>query len=209
MKNGASPAAWTGSGFGNARRVLSLAGCGFLPMFLVGCGPPPAARIDSNVEKVEKEREPHKLVARGKAFARIGDLTRAEQYLASALDQGADPDEVLPVLIRVCIESGRFRVAILHASNHLKSQPDNVPLRFLLGSLYSAVGDASAAREHLERVVGTDPAHADAHFALAVIARDHEGDLMRADRHFREYLRLRPDGPYADEARASLLESVP
>lgn len=206
MRSAASPA---GSGLRNKSCwTPRLAAFGAL-MLLWGCGPPPTAKIDRDVEKVEQEREPQKLVARGKAFARVGDLTRAEQYLASALDQGADPDEVLPLLIRVCIESGRFRVAIQHASHQLKSQPDNVPLRFLLGSLYSAVGDASVAREHFERVVGTDPAHADAHFALAVIARDHEGDLMRADRHFREYLRLRPDGPYADEARASLLESVP
>ncbi|PKN45437.1 MAG: hypothetical protein CVU63_08870 [Deltaproteobacteria bacterium HGW-Deltaproteobacteria-20] len=175
----------------------------------VACGPPPATPVKHNIEKVKQEREPDKLVARGKAFAQMGDLTRAEQYFASAMEQGADPDEVMPLLLRICIESGRFRVGIDHARNHLKVRPDNVALRFLLGSMLQAVGEIPAAREQLERVVSTEPEHADAHYSLAVIARDHEGDLMRADRHFREYLRLRPDGPYADEARSSLLESVP
>jgi len=176
---------------------------------LSACGPPPAPRVEQDVEKVDKEREPNKLVARGKAFAQMGDLTRAEQYLTAALEEGADPNEVLPVLMRICLKSGRYRVAIEHANTELKLRPHNEALRFLLGSLYYAVGNAPAAREEFERVLATKPDHAEAHFALATIARDDEGDLLRADLHFREYLRLRPDGPHAEEARSSLLKSVP
>lgn len=173
------------------------------------CGPPPPSRMERDVEKVETEREPNKLVDRGKAFAQMGDLTRAEQYLTSALEEGADPDEVLPLLMRICLKSGRYRVAIEHATTELKLRPHNEALRFLLGSLYYAIGNVPAAREELERVLATKPDHAEAHFALATIARDDEGDLLRADLHFREYLRLRPDGPHAEEARNSLLKSVP
>ena len=182
---------------------------GLCAALLAACGPPPAARVEQNVEKIEQERKPDKLVARGKAFARMGDLTRAEQYLTAALEEGANPNEVLPLLIRICVKSGRYRGAIEHAQNELKLRPHNVPLRFLLGSLHHAVGNVPAAREQLEQVLANDPEHAQAHFALAVIARDDEGDLLRADRHFREYLRLRPDGPHAEEARNSLLRSVP
>jgi hypothetical protein len=46
-----------------------------------------------------------------------------------------------------------------------------------------------------------------AHYALAVLSRD-ENDPVGADKHFREYLRLAPNGPHAEEAQASLLESV-
>ncbi|HQF24805.1 MAG TPA: tetratricopeptide repeat protein [Polyangiaceae bacterium] len=165
--------------------------------------------VERNLEKVKQEREPDKLVARGKAFAQMGDLTRAEQYFVSALEQGADADEVLPLLLRTCIESGRFRVAIDHARHGLKTHPNNSALRFLLGSLLQAVGEYREAIEQFERVVASNPEHADAHYALATIARDYLGDLMRADIHFREYLRLNPKGPYADEARNSLLQSVP
>lgn len=174
------------------------------------CGPPPRAeQAHQQSAKVHKEREPHKLVARGKAFAQRGDLTRAEQYLTAALEEGAEPNEVLPLLLHICVKSGRYRVAIEHARQELQLRPYNVPLRFLLGSLHHAVGNAPAAREHLQRVIAQQPDHAEAHYALGLIARDDEGDLVGADRHFREYLRLRPDGPHAEQARNSLLRSVP
>jgi len=176
---------------------------------MTACGPPPAARVEHSVEKVQQERDPDKLLARGKAFARMGDLTRAEQYLTAALDEGADSQEVLPLLLRICVEAGRYRDAVAHAQAELRLRPHNPPLRFLLASLHHAIGNASAAREQFERVLAKRPNHAEAHYALAVIARDEEGDLMRADRHFREYLRLRPNGPHAEDARNSLLRSVP
>jgi Flp pilus assembly protein TadD len=79
----------------------------------------------------------------------------------------------------------------------------------LVGTLYAAIGKPEEAREHLERVVEKRPKHAEAHYALAVVLRDGENDLVGADRHFREYLKLQPDGPHADEARDSLLKDVP
>ncbi len=175
----------------------------------VACSKQPVARVEADVRKAEQERTPDKLVDRGKAFARIGDLTRAEQYLSAALDEGADPRIVLPLLMRVCVESGRLRVAIRHADDFLKRHPDDNRLRYLLGTLYAAVGEPASARRELEQVLERDPANADAHYALATLARDVDGDYARADHHFREYLRLNPNGPHAQEARGSLLKSVP
>lgn len=175
----------------------------------VACGQARPVPVDQNAKKVDEERVPHKLVARGKAFAKIGDLTRAEQYLTTALEEGADPNEVLPLLMRVCIDSGRFREAITHGYAQLETQPHNAALRFLIGSLHQGVGEPHKAREQFQEVIAIQPDHAEAHYALAIIARDAEGDLVRADRHFREYLRLQPNGPHAEKARASLLKSVP
>lgn len=173
------------------------------------CAKSPATKVETDVKKVEDERTPDKLVARGKAFARIGDLTRAEQYFSAALDEGAEPRVVLPLLLRVCVESGRLRVAIRHADDYLKQHPDDNHLRYLLGTLYAAVGEPAEARRQLEDLLQRDPDNADAHYALAVLARDVDGDYARADQHFREYLRLNPQGPHAQEARGSLLKSVP
>ena len=176
---------------------------------VVACGPPVRPPAAEQSAKVRSESSHEKLVARGKAFAQVGDLIRAEQYLSSALDHGADPDDVMPLLLRVCFQSGHFRTFIDRAQEYLITHPNNVPLRFLLGSLLIEVAhDYGAARDHLERVVADDPTHAEAHYALAVVARE-QLDLVRADRHCREYLRLSPDGPFADDARSSLLESVP
>ncbi len=78
----------------------------------------------------------------------------------------------------------------------------------MVASFYSTIGDVAAARAELERVVKDRPDHAAAQFALGVLLRDEQGDLVQADLHFREYLRLDPQGAHVDEARGSLLKLV-
>lgn len=158
---------------------------------------------------MQEERTPDKLVERGKAFAAVGDLTRAEQYLSAALDEGADPRQVLPVLLRVCIAAQRYRVAIVYARDYANRWPADVRLRFVLATLEAAVGDDDQAVADLSFVVAQAPGDADAQFALAMLLQQQGRDLESADAHFRAYLRLAPDGPHAGRARASLLKVVP
>jgi len=174
-----------------------------------GCGASRADRVRETEKTVAREQTPDKLFERGKLFARVGDYTRAAQYLNGALDAGAPPAEVLPVLMKVYIVSGRFRLAIQLGEQQLTKTPEAHSLRFLVGTLYAAIGDNDRARENLERVVRAQPGHADAHYALAVLLRDGSHDLVGADEHFRAYLKLEPTGPHAEEARGSLLQEVP
>ena len=157
---------------------------------------------------MEREQTPDKLFERGKGFASIGDLTRAEQYLQAALDRGGDVEKIGPVLLQVFIDGQRFRLAVEFCERSLQKNPKNLKLRFLLGTLYNAIGDGSSARDAFESVVQSDPNHAEAHYSLAVILRA-EHNVDGADRHFREYLRISPKGPHAAEARGSLLTPVP
>lgn len=157
----------------------------------------------------KKEATTENLLDRGKAFAAMGDSTRAEEYLAAALDQGADPREVLPLLLQVCVQTGRYRSAIQHGENQLRKHPDDVRTRFVVGTLYVAIGETKDAKSNLETVVTARPDDAKAHYALAILARDSENDVVGADLHFREYLRIEPTGPHAEEARASLLKRMP
>lgn len=177
---------------------------------VAGCGPAtPAERAQADMQTMRSEQTADKLLDRGRAFAAVGDTTRAEEYLAAALDAGADPKLALPLLLQVCVQTGRYRSAILHAENHLRKRPHDARTRFVLGTLYAAVGDSKAAASTLERVVSERPDDSMAHYALAVLARDAGSDVVRADRHFREYLRIEPNGDHAEEARASLLKKVP
>jgi tetratricopeptide (TPR) repeat protein len=174
------------------------------------CGPPPTTNnVKVEMQTMNREQAPDKLVERGKAFAAFGDLTRAEQYLAAALDQGSDPKVVLPLLLKVCVDARRYRAAIDYGENQLKKHPQDIKLRVLLGNLYSAIDEPGRAQEQFETVLAQSPNEAEVHFGLAVILRDTHKDLVQADRHFREYLRLNPKGSHADEARGSLLKSVP
>lgn len=168
-----------------------------------------ASDVESQADAVKEEQTPDKLLARGRAFARVGDLTRAEQYLSAALDAGASVEEALPMLLRVCIAEQRFRAAITYAEPYLKKQPDDTPLRFVVASLYATIGETVIAREHLEKVAQSQPDNAEVHFAMGMLALEADGDMVTADGHFREYLRLEPDGSHAAEARSHLLRSMP
>jgi tetratricopeptide (TPR) repeat protein len=173
-----------------------------------GCGPPPPSRIERDLAVVRAEETPEKLFARGRAYASIADHTRAEQYLAAAIDAGGDPREILPVLLRVCVAEKRYRVAIDYTERYLRKNPADHRMRLVLGTLFVNVADAEAAARELDRVIEEAPQLAGAHYARAVLARD-AGDAVVADRHFREYLRLEPRGEHVAEAKGSLLKSVP
>ncbi len=176
---------------------------------LAACGPPAAAEtIKADVAAYNREHTTDKLISRGKGFAAVGDYLRAEEYLADALGQGADPKKVMPLLLEVCIKEGRYRLAAQYAREYLVNHPNDVRVRLVLASLYAATEDSKLAKAEFERVLASRPNDAQAHYALAVLLRDAEQDLVAADAHFREYLRLDPKGSHVEEARASVLHRV-
>jgi predicted Zn-dependent protease len=172
------------------------------------CGTTRDQRVARDMTTIRTERAPDKLVARGTALAQIGDFTRAEQYLAAALDEGAPANVVLPRLIRVCVTAGHERAAINYAAPELRRHPNNVWLRFVVAELRLVTGDSSGARTDLEQVEAAEPESSAPHYAMARLLRDHFSDVVGADREFRAYLRLAPEGDHAEEARASLLHAV-
>jgi Flp pilus assembly protein TadD len=174
---------------------------------LAGCAS--SSHPSAGASLVQRRQTVDELVERGQAFATVGDLTRGEQYLSAALLQGADVHRVLPLLVHVCVQGGRYRVAADYVHEYLPQDPDNPTLHLLLGLLEAAVGDRQVARREYEMVLRRHPDDASTHYALAVLLRDEDGDPVAADAHFREYLRLAPGGQHAAEARSSLLEEVP
>ena len=118
----------------------------------LGCAQTQGARVAADVAVIREEQSSDKLLERGRAFASIGDYTRAEQYLSSAIEAGSDPKVVLPFLLRICVLEQRYWVAIAYAEPHLRRNPDDFRLRFVIASLYSSIGDPKVARDHLERV---------------------------------------------------------
>jgi Tfp pilus assembly protein PilF len=172
-----------------------------------GCGRSQASNTAQNLKTFQQEQAPEKLLERGRAFARMGDLTRAEEYLGAALERGAEPQSVMPLLLMVCVQDGRMQLAIQYASDHLRRHPTDAQTRLVLGTLYAGLGENQRAETELRQVLATKPNEGQAHYALAVILRD-RGDALGAEEHFREYVRISPRGPYAEEARASLTRNV-
>ncbi len=179
-----------------------------LGLVLGACAGAPVSTETSMARPATRLGAARLLVERGEFLARAGDSVRTGQYLEAALDLGADTRRVLPLLLAVYVRSGRYRLALDRAERHLASHPYDDRMRFLAGALHAALGADARAAEHFERILARSPDHAPAHFALAALLRDSYADAVGADRHFREYLRLDPGGPHAEEARASLLEEV-
>lgn len=158
---------------------------------------------------VRKELSTAQLINIADALEARGDNLRAGQYLNRATEQGADEAVVVPKLLGLYVKDGQYRLAIDRGENYLRRHPRDYRTRFFLGTLYAGIGATTKAAEAFERVIKEEPDNADAHFALAAILLDEGRDLGRADTHFREYLRILPDGPHAEEASASLLHEVP
>jgi len=172
-----------------------------------GCARPGNALRDS-VERTARERNPEKLVAIGEAFAEVGDSTRAAQYFSMAIESGGDETRIFPRLLEVCVRDRQFRAALFYSENYLRRHPADGVLRFEIGNLEAGMGNVKEARAEYERALRGAPKSAELHYALAVLSRDGEGNLIAADSQFRAYLELAPQGEHAEEARGSLLESV-
>ena len=173
------------------------------------CAQTPEAKASKDLEAMRTETTPERLQTRGEASATAGDLTRAEQYFVAALHAGGDPRALTKRLLIVCITDGRYPAAATYADDYLRKHPSDTEVRYAAATVYVGMGDLQRAREGLERVVSERPLDADPHYALASVLRQEGDSLLEADKHYREYLRLSPDGEFAEAARSSLLKSVP
>lgn len=178
-------------------------------LMLSACAPRSAVGPQAAESERARRETANELLARARASALSGDYTRAEQYLNLAADVGAPRERVVPLLMDVCVRDRRYRAAIQYAEHHLRDHPRNYTLRFVLATLLLAIGEPTRAREELESVLRAQGAHAEAHYALAVVLRDELGNRSQADRHFREYLKLSPGGRHSEQAEESLLQVVP
>lgn len=184
--------------------MVALAICGLAS----GCASAPERRLRADVRTFQNEQSPAKLSARGRAFAAMGDTTRAREYFDAALEAGGDERVLTPLLLAVCVRDGRYRLAIDYAEQFVRKHPRDPRMRFVLGTLRAGVGEPIAAEAEFAKVIASSPDNPAAHYALAVLLRDQRDDPLGADQHFRAYLQLQPDGEHSEEAKSSLLQVV-
>lgn len=140
----------------------------------------------------------------GDYYAQRGDLLRAEQYFASAVNAGYPERSALPKLVRACLAGGRVRAAFGHVEAHLAHDPADTAAHYLAASLQLALGRPALAREELRTVLSAQPRHAGAHYLLATLSHDWLRDPRAAVAELQLYLKLAPAGPHAAQAHAWL-----
>jgi tetratricopeptide (TPR) repeat protein len=176
-----------------------------LALVLSACGAAGSAPAGpANASRPSSPSDATELVRRGRAAADQGDSVRAEQYLALAIERGADPSVVLPTLLQVCLSSSRLRAALGHAEPYLRDNPEDDALRYLVATIHLGLGQEAEARSELELLRERSAAGAPAHYLLGII--DARRDPVAARDHFRAYLELTPKGRHAAEVRSRLSE---
>lgn len=178
---------------------------GFILLFVLSGCAQHVVKPDATPSSPSQQRaHAAQLFKEGSALAQAGDLTRAEQYLATALREGHAPERTMRVLLSVCVRASRLRSALVYAAPYLMAHPHDLPLRQLVASIQLALGEVRSAERELRRVVSLDPEAAEARFLLATILEQYPGRERESAEHFAKYVALRPEGVHAEEARASL-----
>jgi Tfp pilus assembly protein PilF len=157
----------------------------------------------------EKRAAAAELCRLGKEQMRTGDSLRAQEYFATAIDSGADADQVLPDLMRAAISGMRYQAAIRYFEDFgsLMSSAHRAELGVVVGVLYLGVEQPERARTAFETALKLQPNNARAHFLLGQILREELADYAGSDAQFRAYLALEPNGENVAAARAGLLVS--
>lgn len=182
-------------------------GAGWVALWVLIAGCAPSASLPPPRPTAESARaeSAEDLYRRGRAFAQLGDLVRAEQYLAGALEQGTAPRTALPVLLKVCVASGRHRAALLYAREYGTSLEAEPKFQLIVALLEIEVGDPAVALRLLRQTVARDGANAEAHYQLATLLERLEGGATEeSERHQLQYLELAPNGPHAAELQSKL-----
>jgi tetratricopeptide (TPR) repeat protein len=148
--------------------------------FLEGC------RLD--VDEASRASAEH---AYRKAIALDPDLASAHTNLGALLLCDERRDEALPCFVRA-----------------MELDPTQAEAPYNVGFLLLEDRRVTDAAGMLERAVRLDPGFADAHFNLAV-ALDQLGLSVRARLHWKRYLALQPNGPFAAIARARINGRTP
>lgn len=174
---------------------------------LLGCGGSSSQSRTPTPDPLD-DVQAEELYAHGLGMAERGDLVRAEQYILAAIEKGYDREQALPALLRVCIASQRYAIALHHADPYLRDHPENWALRYLVATLHIAMGSDEEARLELEKVVRDAPDEPVPYYALGMLHHEQHEDMDAARQYLQRYIELAPDGNHADEVRELLRPTV-
>ncbi len=142
---------------------------------------------------------PNALLAMAEEMEDHGELAGAIDLYRAALAAGGSNAEATFALAEALYRTGDLPAARERYYMVLELDEKYVEARANLGCLLAEMGELELAVAALEGALRYHPGYADAHFHLARtlvnLARTAE-----ADEHWRAYVRLAPDSPWAAEA---------
>jgi len=167
--------------------ALLLAGCGATPT-----KPSPDASAETSTQLNRETAEATRNV--GEAYLAGGNLIAALRELKKAeLLNPADPITLYDIGL-VYYYRGRYDQAIEYLQKAIQLKPAYAPAINTLGNAYSAMGEWDKAIRTYETII-EDAFYGTPHFALSnmALAYYQKKDLVQAERHFLEALKINPD----------------
>ena len=132
-----------------------------------------------------------------------GQLLIAAEMYRSALAAGGPQASVCFQLAELLYRLGEIAAARERYFMAIELDGEFVEARANLGCVLAEMGDLEMAVAAFQGALALHPDYADVHYQMArtlgELGRDNE-----ADEHWREFLRLSPDSPWAEEARQCL-----
>jgi tetratricopeptide (TPR) repeat protein len=154
-------------------------------------------------ERPPPEAAPHKLAAWASQLDESGDLSAAAEMYRAALAAGGSNPELCFQLADVLYRSGDLAAARERYYMALELDENYVEARANLGCLLAEQGQLDLAAAAFEGTLQAHPDYADVHFHYARTL-DELGRRGEAVHHWKVYLALAPDSPWAQEARDRL-----
>lgn len=136
-------------------------------------------------------------------FEDQGDLSAAEESLRAALAAGGPNADVCFQLAELLYRRGDLPAARERYFAAVELDENFVEARANLGCVLAELGQSDLAQAAFEGALRHHPDYPDAHYHLARLLRD-AGRPAKAAPHWRAFLELSPNSPWAEEAEGEL-----
>ncbi len=127
-----------------------------------------------------------------------------EQEYLRILRENPNDLQTLIALGNFYFDSHKYQNAIEIYRKAIKLDPANTDVRTDLAIAYFNLGIIDLALAELNKVIKIDPKHAYAHYNLGVVLWRGRNDLKGAEKEFRKYLELEPNGTLSQAAQSNL-----
>lgn len=180
---------------------------------------PDAAEVEKKIKAAEREKEQiveyERAVKRSPSSApnyyNLGVLLQRQGKFREAIDAYRKALALEPANPQARFNLGysydRLRMyeeAIAEYRSAIQYKPDYLKAYSNLGAIYKDKKWYGKAIATFQKALQIDPNYAQAHLGLGTIYSEGLHDRQKAATHYREYLRLQPNGTYAPQVRAWL-----
>ncbi len=129
-------------------------------------------------------------------FKERGQIARSEKLLSESIKERDDSPELVAALATTYDSQKKYKEAKNLLENAIEKFPENVQLRFFLGSVFDRLGETEKSIQAFRLTLEIDPDHVQSLNYLAYTFAETNQNLDEAEVFAKKALRLAPNDPY-------------